>query len=179
MSTDNDHHDSNNLQPESSRISARPVLTFMVILTVATIFVFILIKGLLAAFDKIDAESQAQPATRVALPQGQTKLPPEPRLQGAPEPDPDNKATGRKPSSLPLIEMEKYRKDTNEKSESYGWINKETGVAHIPIERAKKLIEERGLPTISGNLAAEIQKAEATRKRVLDAESNAGRIIKQ
>jgi hypothetical protein len=174
-----EQHEPNNLQPESSGINPRPILTFLIILTVATIFVFILIKGLLAAFNRIDAESKAQPATQVALPQGQTKLPPEPRLQGAPEPDPDNKQTGRKPSMLPLTEMEEYRKDVNGKAESYGWQNKEAGVAHLPIDRAKDLIVERGLPQLSGNIAQEILKAEATRKRVLDAESSAGRIIKQ
>ena len=31
--------------------------------------------------------------------------------------------------------------------EGYGWVNKETGVARIPIEEAMKMVIERGLPT--------------------------------
>ncbi len=29
---------------------------------------------------------------------------------------------------------------------TYGWVNKETGVVRLPIERAKLLIIERGVP---------------------------------
>jgi hypothetical protein len=170
MNIHDKHDDPDNLQPESSGIKARPVLTFLIVLGVATIIVFILIKGLLYAFDKMDAARKVQPST--ALPEGLVrKLPPEPRLQGAP-------GTNDLPSLLPLDEMKAYRKMVDEKAESYGWVTKESGIAHIPISRAKDLIVERGLPTISGTLAEEIQKAEAARKRVLGAESNAGRRIK-
>lgn len=181
MSTHNDHegHNAHNLEPEDSGIKARPVLAFLIILVVATIFVFILVKGLLYAFNKIDAENQGQPATLVQLPKGQTKLPPEPRLQGAPEPDPNNKETGRRPSLLPLDELKAYRNQINEKAESYGWVSKEAGTAHIPIERAKELILEKGLPIIkSETLVDGVQKAEAVRKQAMNADSSAGRNIK-
>lgn len=36
----------------------------------------------------------------------------------------------------------------------YGWIDKATGVVHIPIERAMQLTLERGLPTRQGGSAA-------------------------
>jgi hypothetical protein len=145
-------------------------LTFLIVLGVATAIVFIIIKGVLFAFDKMGTTDKVQPST--ALPEGLVrKLPPEPRLQGAP-------GLNNIPSLLPLDEMKEYRKLVDEKAESYGWVTKESGIAHIPIDRAKDLIVERGLPAISGTLAEEIQKAETTRKRVLVAGSNAGRIIK-
>jgi hypothetical protein len=170
MNIHDKHNDPEDLQPESSGINARPVLAFLIILGVATIIVFVVIKGLLVAFDKMDEARKAQPST--ALPEGLVrKLPPEPRLQGAP-------GTNDLPSLLPLDEMKEYRKMVDEKSESYGWVTKEAGIAHIPISRAKDLIVERGLPAISGNLTAELEKAEAARKRLLGAESNAGRKIK-
>jgi hypothetical protein len=37
---------------------------------------------------------------------------------------------------------------------TYGWVNKETGVVHVPIERAKQLILEAGLPATAAPAAA-------------------------
>jgi hypothetical protein len=172
MSTHNDHQDPDNQQPESSVIQPRPIMTFLIVLTVSTIFVFVIIKGLLYAFDRVDQANQPQPTT--AIPEGLArKFPPEPRLQGAPGP---NNAQ----SLLPLDEMREYRRQVDEKAESYGWVNKDAGVAHIPIERAKEMIvNERPLPVLPGALAEEIEKAESMRKSVLDAEPNGGRAIKK
>jgi hypothetical protein len=178
MSTHNDPNEQN-LQPEDSGIKAKPVLTFIIVLAVATAFVFVLVKGLIYAFNKVDAQNQGQPSTLVQLPKGQTKLPPEPRLQGAPAPDPENKETGRQPSLLPLDEMKAYNRQINEKAASYGWVSKDAGVAHIPIERAKELIVEKGLPVVkTETLVSEVQKAENLRKQAMNADSNAGRTIK-
>jgi hypothetical protein len=47
---------------------------------------------------------------------------------------------------------------------SYGWIDKDAGVAHIPIERAMDLIVQRGLPVYpqsSANASAAASKAPA------------------
>ncbi len=168
MSTHNDHDDLNNLQPETSGIKAKPILTFMGVLVVATIFIFVVIKGLLIGFNKIDEANLGQPATRVTLPGGQRKLPPEPRLQGAPG------VSG--PSLLPLEDMKEYRNQINEKAASYGWVSKDTGVAHIPLDRAKALIVERGLPMRPETAVTEIRSAETVRKQILNADSSGGRI---
>jgi hypothetical protein len=164
-----EHDDQHEPQPESSGIKPQPVILFLVILTVSTIFVFFLIKGLLYGFQKMEEADRTQPVT--ALPEGrERKLPPEPRLQGAPGPD-------NQLSDLPLVDMDKYRKRTDEKARSYSWVIKDSGVARIPLERAKQLIVERGLPLGSEKLVEEVQTAEATRKQVLGAESSAGRTI--
>jgi hypothetical protein len=42
------------------------------------------------------------------------------------------------------------RDDEHKRLENYGWVNEATGVAHIPIGEAKKLLIERGLPTREG-----------------------------
>ncbi len=169
MSTDREHKEHNHLQPEDSGIKARPVLAFMAILAVATIATFLIIKGLLFAFARMEAAEQTQPASRVALPEGQRKLPPLPRLQGAPGPD--------GASMLPLEEMKTYREQVDRKAESYGWVDKPSGIAHIPIDRAKDLTVERGLPMRSEASVEEIRNAESMRKLVLGADSSAGRAI--
>jgi hypothetical protein len=165
-----EHNDQHNLQPESSGIKPKPVIWFLVVLTVSTILVFLIVEGLLYGLKKMEEANQAQPVT--ALPEGkERKLPPEPRLQGAPD------GPGNKPSLLPLEDMKHYREQSNQSARSYGWANKEAGTARIPLDRAKNLIVERGLPMGSDKLVEEVQKAEAARKRILGAESSAGRII--
>ncbi|MBI3405334.1 MAG: hypothetical protein HY046_07725 [Acidobacteria bacterium] len=42
--------------------------------------------------------------------------------------------------------------------ESYGWMDKNLGIVHIPIERAMELTLERGLPTGSSSSKAEEKK---------------------
>lgn len=61
-------------------------------------------------------------------PAAQQQLPPEPRLEQNPEVD-----------SARIVE------EANAQLESYGWVNKRTGTAHIPIDRAMELILERGV----------------------------------
>lgn len=47
----------------------------------------------------------------------------------------------------PHVELEDYCAAQQESVNSYGWVNKESGVAHIPIDRAMDLVLARGLPT--------------------------------
>lgn len=123
---------------------------------------------------KMDDMNPQQPATAVET---GPKLPPEPRLQGAPEPDPD-KPGQTKSSMLPLDDMAAYAEKVNKQAAAYGWVDQQGGVAHIPIDRAKEIIAEKGLPKLSDALIGEVQSAEAARKLVLNAGANGGRSIK-
>jgi hypothetical protein len=149
-------HDAHNLQPEDSGVKPQPILMFLVILTVSTAAVFIIIKGVLWGLNK--AESS---------------FPPEPRLQGAEMPDPKdpNRVI---PSELPLDDMKTYTKTINDKVNGFGWVNKEAGVAHISIERAKEIIAEKGLPLSPEIRVTEVEKAAAARRLVLNAVSSGG-----
>jgi hypothetical protein len=171
-----DPHDPDHGQVESSALSPKPVLLFLAVLFVATSFVFIVVKGLDFGFKKLDEMSQGQPATQVQT--NDRKLPPEPLplLQGAP--GRDSTATVDKPTDLPLEAMENLRKSTDEKLNSYGWVDKPGGVAHVPIDRAKAMIAEKGLPALpSPTISEELQNAETVRKEIGVAGSNAGRVI--
>ena len=73
--------------------------------------------------------------------------------------------------------MENLRKSTDEKLNSYGWVDKPGGVAHVPIDRAKAMIAE-GLPPLpSPTISEELQKAETVRQEIRVAGSNAGQGI--
>src|SRR5689334_20915243 len=134
MSDHNDNH-GNNQQPESSGIVVKPVAMFLIILFISTAFVFVLIKGLTYAFDKMEAAKKEQPNSRVA--DGTRLSQREPLLQGAPAPDP-SKPNERASSLLPLEDMAAYRQKVEEEVKAYGWVaGKENSEAHIPIERAK------------------------------------------
>ena len=169
---DNQGHDQELV--ESSGIKAKPILIFLGALAVATALVFIIIKVMFFGFAKMDEINKPQSATQINT---GPKLPPEPRLQGAPEPDPDKPGDIRR-SLLPLDDMAAYRKQINEKVAEYEWVDKQGGIARIPIERAKELITEKGLPSLSPTAIAEIETAEKIRKEVYGSDSSAGRLIK-
>lgn len=170
-----DHkHDNNHDQVEGSGLNPKPVFVFLGVLGAATALVYVIIWGLEIGFKKYDEMNPQQPATAV---QTGPKLPPEPRLQGAPEPNPDKPGT-TKVSLLPLDDMAAYNKKINEQAAAYGWVDQQGGVAHIPIERAKAILAEKGLPKLSDTLIGEIKSAESARKQVMNAGSNGGRAIK-
>lgn len=146
----------------------------MAVLFIATTFVFVVVKGLDWAFQKLDGASPAQTATDV---QAGRQIPPEPVLQGAP--GQGSTATKNVPTTLPLEAMQVLREETTKKLGSYGWVDKPGGVAHIPIDRAKDIIAERGLPALpSPTITEEVQTAEIVRKEVLNAGPSGGQMLK-
>ena len=69
--------------------------------------------------------------------EGEERLPPEPRLQLAP---------GHQ--IHPLDDLKRLRADEDALLHSYGWVDRNAGIVHIPIERAKELLVRRGLPVL-------------------------------
>jgi hypothetical protein len=85
------------------------------------------------------------------------KLPPEPRLQ-----------------QFPANEIWRFRTDEEERLHSYGYVNKEAGVVHIPIEQAMRLTIERGLPTRTQDPAHP-----ATTPGMMPTDSSSGRLMER
>jgi hypothetical protein len=46
--------------------------------------------------------------------------------------------------------LDKHRAAEMERLAGYGWVDQKTGVAHIPIDEAKRLLLQRGLPSRGG-----------------------------
>lgn len=63
------------------------------------------------------------------------QLPPAPRLQ-----------------VFPVEDLEKKREAEESQLDSYGWIDRQNGVVHIPIGRAMDLVVERSRPAGSGTV---------------------------
>lgn len=67
-------------------------------------------------------------------------------------------------------EVQQVRQMWDQRLHSYGWVDQQAGVVHIPIERAMELLAERGLPVRSGsNLPAD--------RITIAADSAAGRSV--
>jgi len=54
----------------------------------------------------------------------------------------------------PELDLEVWRAQQTTELNSYGWVDRNTGVVRIPIERAMELISQRGLPTRQGSNAS-------------------------
>jgi hypothetical protein len=65
-------------------------------------------------------------------------IPPQPRLQQTPG----------HPNPLPQ-ELQRMRADADQKLNSYGWSDQRSGIAHVPISEAMKIIAERGVRAAS------------------------------
>jgi hypothetical protein len=48
----------------------------------------------------------------------------------------------------PGSERQRVWSEQEAKLESYGWVDRKAGVAHIPVDRAMELLVERGLPQV-------------------------------
>ena len=116
---------------EPNTVNVPGVVKFLVWLSVALIVVALLIWGLLHYFDKRKAQ-EAPPPSPLAP---EARLPPEPRLQGAPG------SVGS-----PAEDIRRFREREDQTLNSYGWIDQQKGIIRIPIEQAKKLIEQKGAP---------------------------------
>ena len=121
---------------------------FIVVLTVAVVFIGWLMSAVLNTFEGREkkAELESRPSPFAAE---RSKLPPEPRLQLAPNSeeqidrnDPPNIKTQH-----PLEEIKQLQSAWDKQLTSYGWVDEQGGIVRIPIEDAKRLLLQRGLPT--------------------------------
>jgi hypothetical protein len=115
---------------EEGDVNIRAVLTFAVGIAV----VVALAAGLMGIMFRVLSNQAAARDPQVsphALPSGQR--PPEPNLL-------TNEPAG----------LRRFHEEEARSLEGYGWVDQSAGVARVPIEQAKKLLVERGLPVREG-----------------------------
>src|SRR6185295_10725352 len=137
---DDIHIDGHNEEAEFERedLGAKPVILFLVGLTVGCLLVALLLKGMYSYLDA--RENRHQPALNPLVQQTRSDLRsvapgditkfPEPRLE-TDEPR----------------EIRAFRLQEEQTLHSYGWVDQPAGVVRIPIDRAMELVAQRGLPT--------------------------------
>lgn len=116
---------------EQSDINVATLAKFIVVLAISTVVILVAMKVMIQFFQAREIAEELPPASRVNPP-GTRRLPPLPRLQGAPGSE-----------VLPLDEMKKFKEEQQAAINSYSWVDKQTGVVRIPIDEAKKLLVER------------------------------------
>jgi hypothetical protein len=108
--------------------NTRGIIKFGIALAIAIAVICMLMWGLFKIFKAMTTEVPLPP-----LSPGE-RLPPEPRLQGIP---------GHQ--NFPSEDIKEFRAKENAELNSYGWVDQQAGIVHIPIEEAKKLVVERGM----------------------------------
>jgi hypothetical protein len=114
---------------ETSDVNVRVILAsgagMVVVAVIAAIAMYVL-------FRVLEAQAAANDPQLSPLAMPANQLPPAPRLQ-------TNEPAG----------LRKFRLKEDETLLNYGWVDEKAGIAHIPIEQAKKKLLEQGLPSRS------------------------------
>ena len=113
---------------ETRDIKVSAVVGFAAGLVLTGVVLFFAVGELFRHFSAQPSAGRAERRTSPGI------VPPEPRLQ-----------------SNPSADLEKFRRQENEILNSYGWVNRTTGIVRIPIEHAMELVVQRGLPPAPGS----------------------------
>lgn len=127
MSELRDHTDNVEVVHEESDVNVGAIVRFGVGLIVVAFVVHLFLWWLLGVYERQHERAQTQVYPMAAG--QQDRLPPSPRFQENPQ-----------------QELQDLRTKQESLLKGYGWVNKEAGVARIPIEDAMKMVVERGLP---------------------------------
>lgn len=133
-----DPHGSESAGHETRDVTFRPVIAAgigLIVLLVGSVVLMRLVFGYLAT-----REARMSPPANPLAKSFARQVPPEPRLQ------PD-----------PLKDLLDMRAEEDAVLNSYGWVDRKSGIVRIPINRAMELLAQRGLPSrpASGGTAKE------------------------
>jgi hypothetical protein len=123
---------------ERRDLSPHGVLLFLVGLAVVSVLIYFMLWGFYGHLNAF-RQQKKQPAAPLetmhdnATTERDVQRFPEPRLQ-----------------PNPAADLNKFRAQEEEILNSYGWVDQQAGVAHIPIEQAIDIIAARGLPVRQG-----------------------------
>ena len=134
------------------------IVQFAIWLTIAAIITHLLMWGLFELFVK--TRNDAAPAAEFPLAvQQERRLPAGPRLQ-----------------AIPANEIFEFRQRENAELNEYGWVDRNAGTVHIPIDKAKELLLQRGLPS---RPAASEGPAGTDSAALMPADSSSGRTMER
>lgn len=142
------HHDPAELHNasvahEHSDVNIRAILMFAAGLVVVAVVVHVLMALMFRWFEgqarKNDPQLSPLSATAPAMPQTTTESPFFGHARG-----------GAQLLTNEPLALEKLRTEEDKRLRGYGWVEGKPGVAHMPVDEAKKLILERGIPTREG-----------------------------
>ena len=125
---------------EREDLSTRGVFAFMIGLGIVGLVIYFIIRGMYGFLDSYERSQMTTasplvtstgPASRVVTKDYMEKF----KENGAPMLESDERG-----------QFKDFLLKQEDQLNSYGWMDEQGGVAHIPIERAMDLVVERGLP---------------------------------
>ena len=129
---------------EKSDVNVRALLIFLVVFILFAIVTHILLYFMFRFFVRIENGRTNDPLTAIHRPAG-ADVPVEPRLQ--PFPNRDHEGGVIAPNAnTPVTDMNDMRANEQKAQTTYGWVDQQKGVVRMPIEQAKQLLLQRGLP---------------------------------
>ncbi len=120
------HAENGDVSYEKRDVNARAILWVGIMIIISAVIIHFAVWGVFDFFNAREARKGKPPATLVNT---KRQPPPAPRLQ----------------TDAPA-DLQKIRANENAALESYGWVDRQNGIVHIPVERAMELIIKRGLP---------------------------------
>jgi hypothetical protein len=130
---DRDDGQSESTAYETRDVKVRPLAVFIAGLSVAGIVVYLVVLLLFRLFsgqaDRQDAQLAPASVARPEAAPGGERLPPEPRIQ-----------------ANPAADMKSLRLQEEAVLTTYGWVDRQAGIARIPIDVAMSQVLEEGLP---------------------------------
>jgi hypothetical protein len=111
---------------ETSDVNIRAIVWFVVVLAAVALAIQAAMVGMFVILDKIEVKNEA-PVSPLALPAG--TAPPEPHLQ-----------------TTPWADLKTLRAEESAYLHGYGWVDQGAGVARVPIDKAKAMLLQKGIP---------------------------------
>ena len=137
--TDHPVHTNPEVGFEKEDVNATSLIKFLLWMVVATVAIVFLLWRLYFVF--VAQEAARQPPPPIMKPTAAQMAPPGPLLQVQPEPPAD---LGTRFAVQNLAE---FRVQEDALLHSYGWVDKELGRVHIPIDEAMRIVAAQGLPS--------------------------------
>jgi hypothetical protein len=126
---------------ETSDAKIRPLVMFGIGLTILSVAAFFAMRVMFVSFGE---RERANDEPRHPLAAGM-EVPPEPRLEPMPGYElPPLGADGERPFAT--RGLREHRRQEQATLDSYGWVDRATGIVRVPIERAIELTLTEGLP---------------------------------
>lgn len=149
---------------EGDGISYSGLIWFMVVIAITTIGCQLLMWVLLKAFQH---QASASPVTTAPM-AATVPLTDRPAPVGRVYPDMHSIGLPNGPQPRLLVNepanLADLRKHEHELLTTYGWMDQNAGVVRLPIERAKELILERGLPVRGAAPAQDVKQVKEVKK---------------
>lgn len=137
----NHGHSGHETEFEHEDLGTRGVFAFMIGLAVIGIVIYFIIVGMYSFLDKYERSQMATASPLVTSKGAMSRVVTQ-----------DDMDKAFKDNGAPMLETDErgqlrdYVMNQEKQLNSYGWVDENAGVAHIPIDRAMDLLVERKLP---------------------------------